>query len=50
MQKYTIKEIKKAWANAYNEDIKTEYKGFITLLKKLKKNKQSPSSKSLARS
>lgn len=34
MQKYTLKEIKKAWSNAYNEDIKKEYKGFITLLKK----------------
>ena len=34
MQKYTLKEIKKAWSNAYNEDIKIEYKGFITLLKK----------------
>ena len=37
MKTYTFKEIKKAWSNAYNEDIKTEYKGFIDLLKKLKK-------------
>ena len=36
MQKYTLKEIKKAWSNAYNENIKTEYKGFISLLKKPK--------------
>jgi hypothetical protein len=34
MKAYTLKEIKKAWSNAYNEDIKTEYKGFIALLKK----------------
>lgn len=34
MKAYTLKEIKKAWSNAYNEDIKKEYKGFITLLKK----------------
>ncbi len=38
MQKYTLKEIKKAWSNAYNENIKTEYKGFINLLKQLKKD------------
>ena len=37
MKTYTLKEIKKAWSNAYNEDIKTEYKGFITLLKQLKR-------------
>ena len=36
MRAYTLKQIKKAWSNAYNEDIKTEYKGFISLLKKLK--------------
>ena len=34
MKKYTLKEIKKAWQNAYNENIETEYKGFITSLKK----------------
>jgi hypothetical protein len=31
--KYTLKEIKKAWALAYNESISKEYKGFIKLLK-----------------
>ena len=30
---FTLKEIKKAWSNAYNENIKTEYKGFINSLK-----------------
>jgi len=34
MKNYTMKQIKKAWFSAYNEDIKIEYKGFITLLKK----------------
>ena len=38
MKAYTLKEIKKAWSYAYNEDIKKEYKGFITLLKQLKKD------------
>jgi hypothetical protein len=33
MKKYTLKEIKKAWNNAYNENIETEYKGFINSLK-----------------
>jgi hypothetical protein len=37
MKTYTLKEIKKAWSTAYNEDIKAEYKGFIILLKQLKK-------------
>ena len=36
---YTIKDIKKAWSNAYNEDIRTEYKGFISSLKKINKQK-----------
>lgn len=31
--KYSLEDIKKAWNNAYNEDIKTEYKGFINSLK-----------------
>lgn len=34
MKNYTIKQIRKAWFSAYNEDIKIEYKGFINLLKK----------------
>jgi hypothetical protein len=34
MKNYTIKQIRKAWLSAYNEDIKIEYKGFINLLKK----------------
>ena len=38
MKTYTLKEIKKAWSTAYNEDIKAEYKGFIILLKQLKKD------------
>lgn len=38
MKTYTLREIKKAWSNAYNENIKTEYKGFINLLKRLKKD------------
>ena len=34
MKNYTMKQIKKAWYCAYNENINTEYKGFISLLKK----------------
>jgi len=34
--KYTLKEIKKAWSLAYNENISKEYKGFIKLLIKNK--------------
>ena len=31
---YTLKEILDAWKKAYNEDIKTEYKGFLECLRK----------------
>ena len=34
MKKYTLKEIKKLWYFAYNEDLAKEYKGFFNLLKK----------------
>ena len=34
MKKYTLKEIKKLWHFAYNEDLAKEYKGFFNLLKK----------------
>jgi hypothetical protein len=33
-KKYTLKEIKKLWMFCYNENIRTEYKGFYNLLKK----------------
>jgi dihydroorotase-like cyclic amidohydrolase len=33
MKKYTLKEIKKLWHFAYNEDLAKEYKGFFNLLK-----------------
>jgi hypothetical protein len=36
MKQYTLKEIKKLWYLAYGEDITTEYKGFLNLLKKTK--------------
>ena len=39
MKKYTLKEIKKLWHFAYNEDLAKEYKGFFNLLKnETKKN------------
>jgi hypothetical protein len=34
MKKYTLKEIKKLWHFAYNEDLAKEYKGFFKLLKR----------------
>ena len=36
MKQYTLKEIKKLWYLAYNEDLAKEYKGFFNLLKKTK--------------
>ena len=33
MKKYTLKEIKKLWHFAYNEDLSKQYKGFFNLLK-----------------
>ena len=37
MKQYTLKEIKKLWHFAYNEDLAKEYKGFFNLLKKQKR-------------
>ncbi len=34
MKKYTIAQILKAWAAAYGEDMKKEYRGFLKCLKK----------------
>jgi hypothetical protein len=39
MKQYTLKEIKKLWYLAYGEDMATEYKGFLNLLKKQKTKK-----------
>jgi hypothetical protein len=39
MKQYTLKEIKKLWHFAYNEDLAKEYKGFFNLLKKNKKER-----------
>jgi hypothetical protein len=39
MKKYTLKEIKKLWHFAYNEDLAKEYKGFFNLLKNKTKQK-----------
>jgi len=39
MKQYTLKEIKKLWYLAYDEDMTTEYKGFLNLLKKQKTKK-----------
>jgi hypothetical protein len=39
MKKYTLKEIKKLWHFAYNEDLAKEYKGFFNLLKNKTKKK-----------
>ena len=39
MKQYTLKEIKKLWHFAYNEDLAKEYKGFLNLLKKNKKER-----------
>jgi hypothetical protein len=36
IKKYTLKEIKKLWNFAYNENLAKEYKGFFNLLKKTK--------------
>jgi hypothetical protein len=34
MKKYTLKEIIEAWAAAYGENMKVEYRGFLKCLKK----------------
>ena len=39
MKQYPLKEIKKLWYFAYNEDLAKEYKGFFNLLKKQKERK-----------
>ena len=39
MKQYTLKEIKKLWYLAYGEDMTTEYKGFLNLLKNKKQRK-----------
>jgi hypothetical protein len=39
MKQYTLKEIKKLWYFAYNEDLAKEYKGFFNLLKNKTKKK-----------
>ncbi len=39
MKKYTLKEIKKFWHFAYNEDLSKQYKGFFNLLKRKDKKK-----------
>jgi hypothetical protein len=39
MKQYTLKEIKKLWYFAYNEDLAKEYNGFFNLLKNKTKKK-----------
>ena len=34
MKTYTLEQIKKSWYSVYNENIETDYKGFINILKK----------------
>jgi hypothetical protein len=40
IKKYTLKEIKKLWHFAYNENLAKEYKGFFNLLKKTKQKEE----------